>query len=121
MTQFENGYDLEKRTLLFYKNLIVFLNKCPKNIITIPLIDQGLRSGTSIGANYREANGGSSKKDFQNKIFICKKEAKETLYWLELLGNSLDDEKLKEDCRALWQEAKEFVLIFSKIASSSKG
>lgn len=120
MTQFENSYDLEKRTLLFSKNLIAFLKKCPKTIFTIPLIDQGLRAGTSVGANYREANGASSKKDFQNKIYICKKEAKETLYWLELLGNSLDDEKLKEECRKLWQEAKEFVLIFGKIAASTK-
>ena len=120
MTQFENNYDLEKRTLLFSKNLVVFLKKCPKNIVTIPLIGQGLRSGTSVGANYREANGASSKKDFQNKIYICKKEAKETLYWLELLGNSFDEEKLKEECRKLWQETKEFVLIFGKIAASSK-
>jgi len=119
MTQFEN-YDLEKRTLLFSKNLIVFLNRCPKGTITIPLIDQVLRAGTSIGANYREANGASSKKDFQNKIYICKKEANETLYWLKLLGNSLDDEKLKEECWKLWQETKEFVLIFGKIAASSK-
>ncbi len=120
MTQFENNYNLERRTLVFSKNLIVFLEKILKTTITIPLIDQCLRAGTSIGANYREANGASSKKNFQNKIFICKKEAKETLYWLELIGNSFNDEKLKEECRILWQEAKEFVLIFGKIASSSK-
>jgi len=120
MNKFENNYNLENRTLIFSKNLIAFLKKCPKNTLTISLIDQVLRAGTSIGANYREANGASSKKDFQNKIYICKKEAKETLYWLELLGNSLDEEKLKEECRVLWQETKEFVLIFGKIAASSK-
>jgi len=118
MSEIKNKYDLEKRTLIFSKNLTIFLKECPKTIITMLLIDQGLRSGTSIGANYREANGASSKKDFQNKIFICKKEAKETLYWLELLGNSLDDEKLKEKCRSLWKESNEFVLIFGKIASN---
>lgn len=79
-----------------------------------------IRSGTSIGANYREANGGSSKKDFQNKIFICKKEAKETLYWLELIGKSVDEEKQRQKARELWQETKELTLIFSKIAHSTK-
>lgn len=119
MAQFEN-YDLEERTMKFSSELVVFCKVCVKNVITLPLINQLIRSGTSIGANYREANGGSSKKDFQNKIFICKKESKETLYWLELIGKSIDDEKQKEKCRQLWQEAKEFILIFGKIAYSTK-
>ena len=121
MNKFENKYDLEERTAKFSEALINFLKKCPKSMITMPLIDQGIRSGTSIGANYREANGASSKKDFQNKIFICKKECKETLYWLQLIGQSVDGEKLKDEGRKLWQEAKELTLIFSKIASSTKG
>ncbi len=112
-------YDLEERTTVFSENLIDFFKKCPKTVITTPLIDQGIRSGTSIGANYMEANGASSKKDFKNKIFICKKESKETMYWLRLIGKSMDEESLKELCRKLWQEAKEFTLIFSKIAFSS--
>ncbi len=120
MTQFENNYNLEKRTLKFSGELITFCNLCPKNIVTIPLINQLIRSGTSIGANYREANGASSKKDFQNKVFTCKKESKETLYWLELIGEANDEEKLKIACRNLWQESKEFVLIFGKIAYSTK-
>lgn len=120
MTECKNNYDLEDRTTDFSKRLITFLKKCPKNIITIPLIDQDLRAGTSIGANYREANGASSKRDFQNKIFICKKESKETVYWLELLIHALDDEGLKQEGQELRQEAKEYVLIFGKIASSSK-
>lgn len=117
MIKFENKYDLEKRTLDFSQNLIAFLEKCPKTLLTTPLLAQCLRSGTSVGANYREANGGSSKKDFFSKVFICKKEAKETLYWLELLGKTMDDEKMKEKCRELWSETKEFVLIFGKISS----
>ena len=104
----------------FSKNLIAFLKACPKNSLTLALIDQCLRAGTSIGANYREANGGSSKKDFYNKIYICKKESKETLYWLELLGGAIDDENLKQDCRTLWAEAKEFILIFGKIVAKSR-
>lgn len=120
MLKSENKYDLEDRTSKFSSGLIVFCKSCPKNIITLPLISQLIRSGTSIGANYREANGASSKKDFQNKVFICKKEAKETLYWLELIGKSVDDDKLKSKARELWQETKEFVLIFGKIANSTK-
>ena len=119
MTQFEN-YDLEKRTIDFSENLIIFLKKCPKTQLTVPLIDQCLRAGTSIGANYREANGASSKKDFFSKIYICKKESKETLYWLELLGKTIDDKNLKENCRKLWSETKEFVLIFGKIVGKFK-
>ena len=122
MNEFENKreYNLETRTLDFSTKLVVFCKSCPKDVITLPLINQLIRSGTSVGANYREANGASSKKDFQNKIFICKKEAKETLYWLELIGKSIDDGKLKEKARELWQESKEFVLIFGKIAFSTK-
>ena len=59
-------------------------------------------------------------KYFQNKIFICKKEAKETLYWLELIGKVIDDEKHKNEARKLWQETKELTSIFSKIAHSRK-
>ncbi len=120
MVQFENKYDLEDRTSKFSGELIIFCKSCPKDCITLPLINQLIRSGTSIGANYREANGGSSKRDFQNKIFICKKEAKETLYWLELIGKSIDGEKLKEKARELRPESKEFILIFGKIAFSTK-
>lgn len=121
MTEFSTSYDLEERTVVFSEHLLDFYKKCPKTVITIPLIDQGLRAGTSVGANYREANGASSKKDFANKIFICKKESKETIYWLRLIGKVLDDLKLKEECRGLYKEASEFILIFGKIASSSKG
>jgi four helix bundle protein len=120
MIKFENKYDLEERTTQFSNELIVFCKLCPKNIVTIPIINQLIRSGTSIGANYREANGASSKKDFQNKIFICKKESKETLYWIELTGKAIDDEKQKQECRKLWQETKELTLIFGKIAHSTK-
>ena len=120
MAQFENKYDLEKRTTQFSSELIILCKLCPKDIVNIPIISQLIRAGTSIGANYREANGASSKKDFQNKIFICKKESKETLYWLELIGGIIDNEKQKQNCTKLWEEAKELTLIFSKIAHSTK-
>ncbi len=120
MNQLKNIYDLEERTTRFSNELIIFCKSLPKDVITIPIINQLIRCGTSIGANYREANGALSKKDFQNKIFICKKEAKETLYWLELTGKTVDSEKQKENCRKLWKEAKELTLIFSKITYSTK-
>ena len=107
-------YDLEERTAKFAENIIDLCKKVPKNEITLPIINQLIRSGTSVGANYCEANGGSSKKDFKNKIFICKKESKETKYWLRILAKASDTSK--EECRILWQEAQELTLIFSKVA-----
>ncbi len=113
-----NKYDLEERSVLFAEAVIEFCKKAPKHSITMPLINQLIRSATSIGANYCEANGASSKKDFKNKIFICKKEAKETKYWIRLLAKT--DDSLKNDCRVLWQEAQELTLIFSKIARNTQ-
>lgn len=116
--QKNKNYDLEERTARFAENIIEICKKASKNVVTIPIIGQLIRSGTSIGANYCEANGASSKKDFRNKIFICKKEAKETKYWLRMLSKST--EELKEECKRLWQEAQELTLIFSKIAVNTK-
>lgn len=111
-----NKFDLEERTTLFSEKLVDLCKRCPRIPVILPIVDQLTRSGTSIGANYCEANGASSRKDFKNKIFICKKEAKETQYWLRVLAKSLDDGNLKEGYRVLWQEAKELGMIFSKIA-----
>ncbi|MBP9718983.1 MAG: four helix bundle protein [Candidatus Levybacteria bacterium] len=113
-------YDLEERTALFAERIISLCKRTPKGSIIIPIIDQLIRSGTSIGANYCEANGASSKKDFKNKIFICKKEAKETKYWLRLLAKScVEIEEIKIESENCWQEAQELTLIFSKIASNT--
>ena len=118
MTQFSNKYNLEERTAIFSENLIILCKKCPKNIMTIPIINQLIRCGTSIGANYCEANGASSKRDFRNKIFTCKKESKETKYWLRLLAKA--EESVKNECQELWQEVQEFTMIFSKVAANTK-
>ena len=109
----KTNYNLENRTTKFSEDIIVFLKTLERNIINTPLISQLIRSATSIGANYFEANGAASKKDFKNKICICKKEARETNYWLQLIAKSNPDKK--EECRKFWQEAQEFTLIFSKI------
>jgi len=111
-------YDLEERTAKFAEKIIELAKKAPKTVITIPIINQLVKSGTSIGANYCEANGASSKRDFTNKIFICKKESKETKYWLRMLARAV--EELKVECQDLWREAQEYTLIFSKIAASTR-
>lgn len=113
----KNNYDLEERTARFAEKIIELCKKAPKNIVTIPIIHQLIKSGTSIGANYCEANGASSKRDFRNKIFTCKKEPKETKYWLRMLVKAV--EEISEECRVLWKEAQEFTLIFSSIAGKT--
>ncbi|MEK7508846.1 MAG: four helix bundle protein [Patescibacteria group bacterium] len=106
-------YDLEERTAVFGEEMIKFLRTLPESNICRPLINQAVRSGTSVGANYMEADGAESKKDFRHKIGICKKEAKETMHWLRMLAVVNPDKK--EQCRKLWQEAHELTLIFSSI------
>ncbi len=113
-------YNLEERVSLFSESLIGFLKTIEISVVTKSIIDQLVRSGTSIGANYYEANGAASKKDFKNKIHICKKEAKETLYWLRLLGSTIKEESIKIKCRLIWKEAHELTLIFSSIAANTK-
>ena len=111
-------YDLEEKLGQFGEKIIELAKKVPKNTITIPILSQLIRAGTSIGANYMEANGASSKQDFKNKIHICKKEAKETMHWLRMLAKAYD--KTVEECRELWQETKGYAKIFSKIIGTLK-
>lgn len=111
-------YDLEERIALFGENLIAFLKTLKETTLNKPLIIQIIRSGTSIGANYYEADGAESKKDFEHKIGICKKEAKETCYWLRMLSNLYP--KRTEELRILWKEVHEFVLIFSASILTSR-
>jgi four helix bundle protein len=117
-TSNKRTYDLEERTAAFGERVITLCRSLKKDVITSPLANQPIRSATSIGANYMEANGASSKKDFTNKIFICKKESRETKHWLRMLGTALPEEKDK--MRKLWQECQELTLIFQKIASSTR-
>ena len=111
------NYDLEERTALFGEEMISFVKTLTKDVINSSLIRQIIRSSTSIGANYMEANGASSKKDFRNKIMICRKECRETKHWLRMLAKANDNNK--EECKKLWKEVHELTLIFSKIISSS--
>ncbi|MDP2676876.1 MAG: four helix bundle protein [bacterium] len=116
MTKTDKKYDLEERTALFGENVIEFAKILKKDMIHSPLMNQIIRSSTSIGANYMEANQASSKKDFRNKIYICKKESNETKHWLRMISKASPD--MANECRKLWQEAQELMLIFSKITIS---
>jgi len=118
MNQFSNKYDLEKRTAKFGEAIIKLCRTIKDDVIVKPIIGQLVRSATSIGANYMEANGASSKKDFANKIFICKKETQETKHWLRMLAASTMDKG--DEIRKLWRECQELTLIFQKIASSTR-
>ncbi len=96
-------YDLEERTAWFGENIIKFARTIVKDEITRSLIDQLVRAGTSIGANYMEADGAESKKDFLHKMGLCKKEAKETKHWLRMIATA--DPAKNGDCKILWLEA----------------
>jgi four helix bundle protein len=113
----KQNYDLEERTEKFAQNIIIFLRKIPDTTIIKPLKSQLIRSGTSIGANYCEADEANSKKDFVNKIAIAKKETKETKYWIKLISFTVPD--FKEEAKVLWQEAQELNLIFAAIIRKS--
>jgi four helix bundle protein len=106
-------FDLEERTALFGESVIAFAKRIPRTAITLSLISQIVRAGTSVGSNYCEADDAVSKKDFRNKIGTCKKEARETKYWLRMIAAA--EPNTKDDARALWQEAKELHLIFASI------
>lgn len=106
---------LEKRMLLFAAAVIKELKK--QRSLPFSVVDQLTRSSASIGANYAEACNASSKLDFRNKIFIAKKEAAETRYWIDLVMELADS----QDWLNLKQEAKELVLILQTIINALKG
>jgi four helix bundle protein len=109
-------YDLEERTAVYAEQVIDFAAEVERNPVTLPLITQLVRAGTSIGANYCEADDAESRKDFRHKIGLCRKEARETKYWFRMIARGAPKSKLA--ARPLWNEAKELHLIFSKIRRS---
>lgn len=116
MNKYSGKYDLEERTAKFGENIISFCKSSKQDTITKPIISQLIRSGTSVGANYMEANGASSKKDFRNKIYICKKEIQESKHWLRMISVAIPEKK--EESISHWKEAQELTLIFQKIVST---
>jgi len=117
-TKKEKEYDLEERLAKFAEQVIDLAKKLPKNSINERLIPQLISASGSAGANYCEACEAESKKDFEHKIGIVKKELRESKHWLRLLAKA--NEKQKDECRRLWKEAHELLLIFSRILQSSK-
>lgn len=105
-------HDLEDRTLVFTKRIIDFINRLQKTLTNIEVSKQLVRSAGSVGANYIEANELLSKKDFLMRIKICRKEAKESCYWLKLV---ICDKELEEDRASLLQESTELMKIFGAI------
>ena len=104
-------YDLEERTAKFGEAIIEFAKKVPRDVITIPLIGQLVKAGTSVGSNYCEADDAESRKDFRHKIGICKKESRESKFFLRMILKAVP--ALKKDAGSLRQEAKELNFIFA--------
>jgi four helix bundle protein len=111
-------YDLEERTARFGEAVIDFAKTIPQGPTTSRIITQLVGAGTSVGANYVEADDSVSKKEFLKCIGTCKKEARETKYFLRMAVRAVPE--LKSGARKLWMEARELHLIFSKIWRSGK-
>ena len=111
-------FDLEERTAKFGEEVIEFSKQKNVNPIFAPLFIQLVRAATSIGANYCEADCAETKKDFEHKIALSKKESKETKHWLRMIVKAMPD--LGSEARALWREANELNLIFTAIINKSR-
>ncbi|MBI4426924.1 MAG: four helix bundle protein [Candidatus Magasanikbacteria bacterium] len=114
-------YNLEERTAKFGEDIIMFVREVggdSKDYIVEAILKQLVRSGISVGANYCEADCAETKKDFEHKIGICNKEAKETKHWLRMIAKAKTNQA--ESARKLWKEAHELNLIFTSIIRKSK-
>ena len=120
MTEYRKSkqYDLEERTFTLAKNVIEFVNTLPKTVANLEIIKQVIRSSGSVGANYIEANEALSKKDFAMRVKICRKEAKESRYWLRLIEIRGEDTEKRRDL--LIHEATELMKIFGAIVEKTK-
>ena len=111
-------YDLEERTARFGERIIWFARRIPHSPVNNRLIDQLVGAATSVGANYCEADDGVSRPDFKHRISICRKEARETKFFLRMVASA--EVSLKADARELWKEANSLHRIFSRIWRSTK-
>ena len=111
-------YDLEERTLMFSMNVRTLVKQLTKTLSNIEDGKQLIRSSGSVGANYIEANESLSKKDFIMRIKICRKEIKESRYWLRLIDTNDDEQETNRN--NLIQEATELMNIFGSILQKSK-
>ena len=111
-------YDLEERTARFGEAIIDFAKKIPPGPVTKRIINQLVGAGTSVGANYDEADDAVSKREFLKCIGTCKKEARESKHFLRMAARAVPE--LKSEARELWLEARALHLIFAKIWRSGK-
>jgi len=111
-------YDLEERTLVFARRIRTFLKKLPRSLLTTDDVHQLLRSSGSVGANYIEANNSLSRKDFRMRVKICRKEAKESSYWMRLI--EISDKSLEIEKAALLDESIQLTKIFGAILRNTK-
>ncbi len=109
-------YDLEDRTLQYAKEVSQFIVSVSKSLTNLEYCRQLVRSSGSVGANYIEANEALSKKDFVMRIKICRKESKESRYWLNLISCDPKDERQDH----LIRESTELMKIFGAILEKSK-
>ncbi len=119
MTKIQNSkqYDLEDRTFNYAQKIFEFINKIPKTLTNLEISKQLIRSAGSVGANYIEANESLGKKDFIMRIKICRKEAKESRYWLKLINCN---EKFKHEQTDIINESTELMKIFGAILEKTK-
>ncbi len=111
-------YDLEERTAQFGETIIQFAKRIPVTPVTEPLIGQLVRAGTSVGANYCEADDAGSGKEFRYRISVCKRESRESKHWLRMIAAAVP--ALADEARVHWREAKELHLIFATIFRGRK-
>ncbi|MDX9913146.1 MAG: four helix bundle protein [Candidatus Moranbacteria bacterium] len=113
MSDIKKQYDLEDRTTEFAKRVIRLCYALPKNSMNNRLVGQIVGSAGSVGANYREANDSLGKKDFIHRLKISRKETKETIHWLELIGEA--NRELESRMDDIKKEAIELRNILSSI------
>ncbi len=114
----EKRYDLEERTFKFTKRVIEFVKRLPRSMTNIEITGQLVRASGSVGANYIEANEALGRRDFFMKIRICRRESKESRYWLKLIDCAKEDEMERA---SLIDESTQLLKIFSSIAEKSSG
>lgn len=112
-------YNLEERTFEFAKDVRTMVSKLQKSISNIEDGKQVIRSSGSVGANYIEANESLSSKDFEYRIRICRKEAKESTYWLKLL-DTINNTEQSAEIHSLIDETLELRKILTSILEKSK-
>jgi len=114
----DKKFDLEERTAQFGESVIELSKLIHLTTITEPIVRQLIKSATSVGANYCEADCAESRRDFEHKIGICKKEAKESKHHLRMLVTAVPN--LREEIMPRLKEANELNLIFASIVKKSR-